>query len=78
MQPKPLSQFLQISGVHSKDKLLTMDVVDVENMIFMKDDLVSLMQSMESSFVKRVVHDAFQGFSVTLGHLNPEILTPTT
>ena len=33
-----------------------MAVMDVQNMIFVEDNLAALMQSVQSSFVKRVVH----------------------
>ena len=52
--------------------------VDVENMVFVEDDLVTLMHAMESSLVQRIVHDAFQEPLRTLRDSNPEVFSPAS
>ena len=57
---QPLRQFSQIRFIHSGHKLLSMNIMDRQNVVFMKDDLVSLIQVMEPSFCQRIVHNALK------------------
>ena len=77
LRSQPPSQFLQIGDIHGKDQFLSMDVMDVENMVLVEDDLAALMQSVQPRFVKWVVHDRFEEFSVTVSDPSPEIFAPT-
>jgi len=43
---QPLSQFFEVSRIHAEDHRLTMTAVNSENVIFMEDNLITLMQPM--------------------------------
>ena len=55
-----------------------MDVVDGEDVIFVEDDFIALMQSMQASLVQRIVHGALEELPVTLHDLNPEVFSPAS
>ncbi len=50
---------LQISGIHPKHKLLTVDGVNDEDMVFVEDDFVASMDSVQPSLVQGVVHNLY-------------------
>jgi len=76
--PNPLSQFLQIAYVHSEYKFLSMDVMNSENMILVEDDLVTLLQPVQPSFNKRIIHEATEVVFRTLCDLHPEVFAPAS
>ena len=57
---QPHRQFFQIRFIHSGHKLLTVNIMNRQNVIFVKDDPVSLIQVMEPSFCQRIVHNALK------------------
>ncbi len=42
LRSKPLRQFFQVGGLHLNDKLITMNAMDGENVVFVENDLVAL------------------------------------
>ncbi|MCA9135488.1 MAG: hypothetical protein KDB00_01980 [Planctomycetales bacterium] len=54
----PLSQFLQVGHVHPDDKLLSMDVVNGQDVVHVEDYLIALIQLVQSSFHESIIHDA--------------------
>ena len=55
---QPLCQFFQIRFIHPGNNLLTMNVMNCQNVIFVKDDLCTLIQTVQSSFCQWIIHDA--------------------
>ncbi len=78
LRTKPLSQYLQIHLVHPQNKLPSMDVVDGKDVVLVKDDLIAIVQSVQPSFVQRVVHDRIEELPITFCDLSPEVLSPAT
>jgi len=42
--PNPLSQFLQVGHVHPSDKLLSVDVMNGQDVVLVEHDLITLRQ----------------------------------
>ena len=55
---KPLGQFFQVGSVHVSNKLPTVDIVNGKYVIFVKDDLITLLQAVQSSLDERIVNEA--------------------
>lgn len=53
-----------------------MNRMDGQNVIFMENDFIELLQPMQPMFDERIVHEAFEETSVSLGNSHPEIFTP--
>lgn len=55
-----------------------MDVMNSENMILVEDDLVTLLQPVQPSFNKRIIHEATEVVFRTLCDLHPEVFAPAS
>jgi len=78
LRSQPLCQLLQVSVVHAQDQFLAMNWVNGQNVIFMENDFIELLQPMQPMFDERIVHEAFEETSLSLGNSHPEIFTPAT
>ena len=78
LRAKPLSQFFEVLGFHREHKFLTMDSVNCENLVRREENFISLLDSVQSALVQRVVDMSRKEIAIAFGDSNPEILTPTT
>ena len=57
LRTEPLRQFLEICGSHPEDKFLPMGVVNCKDVVCVEYDVAALLQAVQPSFDKRIVHD---------------------
>ena len=73
-----MRQFLQLSGIHPLDKLLSVDAMNRQDVVFVEYDLVALTQLMEPNFVERIVHRCLEELTVTLADSHPKVFAPAS
>ena len=55
-----------------------MDAVNRQDVVFMENDFITLMQFMEPSLDERIVHDTHEKMFVPFRNLHPKILSPAS
>lgn len=55
-----------------------MAAVNSQDVVFVKINLIALLQFMEPSLVQRIVHDTPQPLPVTLRDLHPKVFAPAS
>ena len=49
-----------VSRIHSSDKLVPVNIMNGKDVIFVENDFVALVQSVEPSFHKWIIHDTMK------------------
>jgi len=68
----------QHQDIHASDKFLPVNVMHGKDVVLVEYDLITLIQSVQSSFNQRIVHNASKVIAAAFSGANPEIFSPAT
>jgi hypothetical protein len=73
-----LSKVLTIGCIHPEYKYLTVDIMNGQNVVFVKDSFVDWHHAVQSSFHERIVNTSSEISSQPFLYSHPKVLAPAS